>query len=153
MRGARNCFCVVVLADHRRLAPQRTGHRRLAWLECINHVHLQRRGRGPDEEKRERRNRRRGRTEDRKTPRCRKQSVVIADIRYWKTDNENPITIKFEAAEEEEGWKATFKSIELFLFVGESFSVILERRKGWRLPLKRKKKGNQDHKGVTKNWF
>lgn len=54
MRGARNGFCVVVLADHRRLAPQSTGHRRLACLECINHVHLQRTGKERDEEKGER---------------------------------------------------------------------------------------------------
>lgn len=46
MGGARNSFCVVLLADHGGLATQGPRHRRLARLECINHVHLQRTGRG-----------------------------------------------------------------------------------------------------------
>lgn len=46
MGGARNSFCVVLLADHGGLASQGPRHRRLARLECINHVHLQRMGRG-----------------------------------------------------------------------------------------------------------
>jgi len=43
MGGARNSFCVVLLADHGGLATQGPRHRRLASLECINHIHLQRR--------------------------------------------------------------------------------------------------------------
>ncbi len=49
MGGARNSFCVVLLADHGGLATQGPRHRRLARLECINHVHLQRTGRGRGE--------------------------------------------------------------------------------------------------------
>lgn len=49
MGGARNSFCVVVLADHRGLATQGPRHRRLARLECINHIHLQRTGKGRGE--------------------------------------------------------------------------------------------------------
>lgn len=51
MGGARNSFCVVVLADHGGLATQGPRHRRLACLECINHVHLQRTGKGRGEKK------------------------------------------------------------------------------------------------------
>lgn len=41
--GARESFGgsgVIVLADNRRLAAQGTGHRRLARLEGIHHIHL-----------------------------------------------------------------------------------------------------------------
>lgn len=55
MGGARNSFCVVVLADHGGLATQGPRHRRLACLECINHVHLQRTGRGRGGKKEEER--------------------------------------------------------------------------------------------------
>lgn len=43
MGGARESFGgsgVIVLADDRRLAAQGTGHRRLARLEGIDHIHL-----------------------------------------------------------------------------------------------------------------
>lgn len=66
MGGARNSFCVVVLADHGGLATQGPRHRRLACLECINHVHLQRTGRGRGGEKRKKGKRRKTKTKGQK---------------------------------------------------------------------------------------
>lgn len=92
MGGARNSFCVVVLADHGGLAAQGTGDRRLASLECINHVHLQRReGKARDEEKKEgrvRKKREQKREREGERPRRQKNQRVRADS-FVITEREN----------------------------------------------------------------
>ncbi len=119
MGGARNSFCVVLLADHGGLATQGPRHRRLARLECINHVHLQRTGeRTGGRGQRKKRKRRKTETKGPKGE-VRADTFVI-----WKKKWEHPLipqiksSVSTEWVWQEKGWH---RKIKRKVLCGEHF--------------------------------
>ncbi len=110
MGGARNSFCVVLLADHRGLATQGPRHCRLARLECINHVHLQRTGRGRGGVGQ--RKKRKQRKTETKGP---KGEVRADKFVIWKRKREHPLipqiksSVSTEWVWQEKGWHRKIK--------------------------------------------
>lgn len=109
MGGARNSFCVVVLADHGGLATQGPRHRRLACLECINHVHLQRTGRGRGGKKRGRKG-----NGEKQRPRAKRsgQSRYICYLKEKKRTSLTPqlkSSVSTKSVWQERGWHRKIK--------------------------------------------